>query len=281
MATAVLFPGQGSQQPDMRDRVAADAPDLLERCLDLVGTDPFARAAESTRFAQPAIFCASVAGWRTLDDEVRADAVAVAGHSLGELAALVAAEVLDAPTALELVVLRGRLMAEAGGGTMLALLGADEETAEALAHRHGVAVANFNAPGQVVLSGAPDALDAASAAARAHGVKTLELGVAGAFHSPAMEPAVAPFAAALAEVAFAVPRLTVISCATGAPLRDPRAELAAALTRPVRWTATMRALHELGADAFVDAGPGRVLAKLAKRNAPSEGARRGREAARA
>jgi malonyl CoA-acyl carrier protein transacylase len=252
----------------MRDRVAADAPDLLERCLDLVGTDPFPRAAESTRYAQPAIFCASVAGWRTLDGEVRGDVVAVAGHSLGELAALVAAEALDAQTALELVVLRGALMADAGGGTMLALLGADEETAEALAHRHGVAVANFNAPGQVVLSGAPDALDAAAADARAHGVKALELGVAGAFHSPAMEPAVAPFAAALAEVDFAAPALTVISCATGEPMADPRAELAAALTRPVRWTATMRTLHGLGADAFVDAGPGKVLAKLVKRNAP-------------
>jgi malonyl CoA-acyl carrier protein transacylase len=288
MATAVLFPGQGSQQPDMRDRVAADAPDLLERCLDLVGTDPFPRAAESTRYAQPAIFCASVAGWRTLDDDVRADVVAVAGHSLGELAALVAAGALDAQAALELVVLRGNLMADAGedalagvspasvrpggetrgGGTMLALLGADEETAEALAHRHGVAVANLNAPGQVVLSGDADALDAAAAAARAHGVKALELGVAGAFHSPAMAPAVAPFAAALRDATFAEPAFPVISCATGEPMADPRTELAAALTRPVRWTATMRALHDLGADTFVDAGPGRVLAKLVKRNAP-------------
>jgi [acyl-carrier-protein] S-malonyltransferase len=268
MATAVLFPGQGSQQPDMRDRVAADAPDLLERCLDLVGTDPFPRAAESTRFAQPAIFCASVAGWRTLAADVRSDVVAVAGHSLGELAALVAAEALDPQTALELVVLRGALMACAGGGTMLALLGADEDTAEALAHQHGVAVANFNAPGQVVLSGDAEALDAAAATARAHGVKALELGVAGAFHSPAMEPAVTPFAAALDDVAFAEPAFTVISCATGEPMTDPRTELAAALTRPVRWTATMRALHALGVDEFVDAGPGKVLAKLVKRNAP-------------
>lgn len=268
MATAVLFPGQGSQQPDMRDTVAAVAPDLLERCLDLVGTDPFPRAAESTRYAQPAIFCASVAGWRTLDDDVRADVVAVAGHSLGELAALVAADAIDAHAALELVVRRGALMADAGGGTMLALLGADDDTAEALAHQHGVAVANFNAPGQVVLSGDAEALDATAAAARAHGVKALELGVAGAFHSPAMAPAVAPFAAALEEVAFAEPAFAVISCATGEPMGDPRVELAEALTRPVRWTATMRALHGLGADTFVDAGPGRVLAKLVKRNAP-------------
>jgi malonyl CoA-acyl carrier protein transacylase len=271
MPTAVLFPGQGSHVPGMRDLVAEAAPDLLARCDELVGDDAFARVTESTRYAQPAIFCASVAGWRRLDAEVRADAIAVAGHSLGEFAALVAADAIDAGDALELVVLRGRLMAEAGeerggAGTMLALLGADEETAEALAHQHGVYVANLNAPGQIVLSGAPADLDAAAAAARAHGLKAMELGVAGAFHSPAMEPAVAPFAEALSHVPFREPRVTVVSCASAAPMTAPELELAAALTAPVRWTATMRALAGLGADTFVDAGPGRVLHKLVKRN---------------
>src|SRR5687767_9754881 len=118
MPTAALFPGQGSHVPGMRDLVAARAPELLDRCLHLVGADPFDCAAESTRFAQPAIFCASVAGWRALDPDVQDDVVAVAGHSLGEFAALVAAEAVDADAALELVVLRGQLMAEAGGGTM-------------------------------------------------------------------------------------------------------------------------------------------------------------------
>src|SRR5687767_12081529 len=144
MPTAVLFPGQGSQQPGMGDLVAAEAPELLERCLALVGADPFERVGESTRFAQPAIFCASVAGWRRLD----ATPVAAAGHSLGELAALVAAEALDPIDALGLVVLRGALMADAGGGTMLALLGAGDDDAEALAAEHGATVANYNAPGQ-------------------------------------------------------------------------------------------------------------------------------------
>jgi [acyl-carrier-protein] S-malonyltransferase len=266
MPTAALFPGQGSHVPGMRDHVAAHAPDLLDRCLHLVGADPFERAGESTRFAQPAIFCASVAGWRALDPEVRDDVVAVAGHSLGEFAALVAAGAVDARAALELVVLRGRLMADAGGGTMLALLGADDETAEALAYRHGVTVANFNSPGQVVLSGPADALDDAASAARAHGLRTMELGVAGAFHSPAMEPAVGTFAVALDSMLFTAPQITVISCSTAAPMTDPRRELAAALTAPVRWTDTMRALDALGADAFVDVGPGRVLHKLVKRN---------------
>jgi malonyl CoA-acyl carrier protein transacylase len=266
MPTAVLFPGQGSHQPGMRELVAAEAPDLLDRCLTLAGERVFDRAAESTRFAQPAIFCASVAGWRRLQREGVEALVAVAGHSLGELAALVAAGALDPLDGLELVDLRGRLMAQAGGGTMLALLGADEETAEALAHRHGVAVANLNAPGQVVLSGPEAALDGVADTARSHGIKALELGVAGAFHSPAMWPAVAPFAAALEQVAFAAPRVTVVSCATGEPMDDPRRDLAAALTRPVRWTSTMRALADLGADDFVDAGPGRVLHKLVRRN---------------
>ena len=266
MPTAALFPGQGSHQPGMRDLVAVEAPELLGRCLELTGDDPFERAADSTRFAQPAIFCASVAGWRRAARGDLGDVVALAGHSLGELAALVAAEALDALDGLALVDLRGRLMADAGGGTMLALLGADEETAEAIAHGHGVAVANVNAPGQVVLSGPPDALDAAAATARSHGHQALELGVTGAFHSPAMEPAVAPFAAALERVTIRAPRVPVVSCTTAEPMADVRRDLAAALTRPVRWTATMRTLAGMGADRFVDVGPGRVLHKLVRRN---------------
>jgi malonyl CoA-acyl carrier protein transacylase len=261
MPTAVLFPGQGSQQPGMRDVVAADAPDLLERCDALVGADAFERAGESTRFAQPAIFCASIAGWRRLDVEP----VAVAGHSLGELAALVAADVLNVFDALELVVARGALMADAGGGTMLALLGAGDDDAEALAAEHGVTVANFNAPGQVVLSGPEPAVAAAASAARAAGFRALELGVAGAFHSPAMGSAIAPFARALDRTEFRTPRVPVVSCLTAEPMADPRRDLADALTGPVRWTATMHALCRLGADEFVDAGPGRVLQKLVKR----------------
>ena len=252
----------------MRAHVARGAPDLLERCLELVGEDPFERVGDSTRFAQPAIFCASIAGWRALRDEQPEPPVAVAGHSLGELAALVAAGALDEDDALALVVERGRLMAEAGGGTMLALLGASDERADTLAAAHGVAVANFNAPGQIVLSGDAEALDAAAAEARAEGLKALELGVAGAFHSPSMAPAVEPFTEALRAVAFREPSVPVVSCSTTAPMTDPVSELAAALTQPVRWNATMHALVELGADRFVDVGPGRVLAKLVKRTVP-------------
>ncbi len=273
-ATAVVFPGQGSQIDGMRDFVASARPDLLDAVVGLVGEDPFARVDASTRFAQPAIFCASLAGWGRLRGRV--DPIALAGHSLGELTALAAAGALDELDALELVVLRGRLMAESGeasgGGTMLALLGGTPAQAAQLAARHRVSLANDNAPGQVVLSGAPEALAAVRTAARADGLRAMDLDVAGAFHSPQMEAARAPFAAALARIAWQTPDVTVYSCASAAPFSDPAAELADALVRPVQWRRTMEALVAAGADAVLDAGPGHVLAKLARRCTPSIGA---------
>ena len=193
---AALFPGQGSHTPEMRDLVAQRAPELLEKVIELVGEDPFARVEENTRFAQPAIFCASVVGWDALDLHPSAGA----GHSLGELAALVAAGVLKRDDALELVVLRGRLMGEARNGSMLALVGASLEDAREIADAGGVTVANDNAPGQVVLSGSIDALDKTEEVAQERNTRVIRLDVAGAFHSPAMEPAAEPFRAALDEV---------------------------------------------------------------------------------
>ena len=261
-APAVLFPGQGSQTPEMRDAVRRRCPELYERCLELVGEDPFLRVEESTRFQQPAIFCASWAGWTTLRDEP----AAAAGHSLGELAALAAAGVLTLDDALELVVLRGRLMAEADPrGSMVALVGASPEDAEAIAQAAGVVVANDNAPGQIVLAGDRDNLESVEDLAGERGLRAIALPVAGAFHSPSMEPAVAPFRAALDDVEISEPRFPVISCASAQPFADVRAELAAALTHPVRWRETFEALHEAGARRFVEVGPGKVLARLGKR----------------
>src|SRR5262245_12370244 len=195
----------------MRDLVAERAPELLERCIALVGEDPFPRASESTRFAQPAIFCASVAGFDALD----LDAAAGAGHSLGELAALAAAGVLERDDALRLVVLRGKLMAEADTvGSMIALIGATEEETRSIAEAAEVTVANDNAPGQVILSGPRDRLQEAEEAAREYGRRVLPLDVAGAFHSPSMEPAVKPFRAALDETALDEPQFTVFRPAT-------------------------------------------------------------------
>src|SRR3954447_16474637 len=161
----------------MRDLVAQRAPELLERAIELVGEDPFARVEENTRFAQPAIFCATVAGWDALDLKPSFGA----GHSLGELAALVAAGVLKREDALELVVLRGRLMGEARNGSMLALVGASLEDAREIAQAGGVVVANDNAPGQVVLSGAVDDLARSEEVAGGKGLRVIRLDVAGAF----------------------------------------------------------------------------------------------------
>ena len=132
MPTAVLFPGQGSQTPDMRERVAATRPELIDLAIEAVGEDPFARADEDTRFAQPAILAASLAGWTLMQERLDEAPVAVAGHSLGELSALAAAQALSERDALRLAALRGRLMSESGArrgdGTMLAALGGDRIT---------------------------------------------------------------------------------------------------------------------------------------------------------
>jgi malonyl CoA-acyl carrier protein transacylase len=268
--TAILFPGQGSQTPDMRDQVERIRPDLLAMASECVGDDPFAHVQEGTRFAQPAIFCASLAGWESLG---RPEADYMAGHSLGELAALVAGGMVSERTALELVSLRGRLMQEAGeragDGGMLALLGEGAaEHAEEIAAPHGLAVANDNSPQQVVLSGAREAFEAASAAARELGLRPRELPVAGAFHSPMMASAVPEFEDALAAAEFpsdGARPVTVLSAVTAEPFDDVRRRLAEALTMPVRWRETVLAMHDGGARRFVEVGPGKVLTGLVKR----------------
>lgn len=268
MATAILFPGQGSQTENMREGVEENAPEMLERCIELVGEDPFPRVDDSTRFQQPAIFCSSIVGWHRAESHV--DPEAMAGHSLGELAALAAAGALSEEDALELVVTRGRVMAEAADaqdeGAMLALLKGTPEQAEELADKHDVHVANDNAPGQVVLSGRRSALDELTKAAREEGLRTMWLAVAGAFHSPDMKEAAESFRDALSEVEFSTPSIQVLSCASAAPFEDPASQLADALVEPVRWRQTMTAFDELGIDHFVDTGPGKTLAQLVGRN---------------
>jgi [acyl-carrier-protein] S-malonyltransferase len=266
-ATAILFPGQGSQKAGMRDAVAKTRPDLLEMAIAVVGEDPFPRAGDGTNFAQPAIFCASLAGWQALGSP---SGDYMAGHSLGELAALVAAGALRERDGLELVTLRGRLMHEsgqrAGAGGMVALLGPGAaERAPEIALAHRLVIANDNSPQQIVISGASAELSGAIEHAKELGLRALELDVTAAFHSPMMAAAVPEFTAALARTEFAPSRVPVISAVTVRPFEDPRRELADALTTAVRWRETMLALHELGVGRFVEVGPGRVLTGLAKR----------------
>jgi [acyl-carrier-protein] S-malonyltransferase len=262
---ALLFPGQGSQEPGMRDIVAEYRSDLLELARELVGADPFDSVDEGTRFAQPAIYCASLAGWERLG---RPAAGFAAGHSLGELAALAAGGALDERDGLRLAVERGAVMqraAEDGGGGMLALMG-EREAALELATEFGLTVANDNSPEQLVVAGPAGRLDAARRAARPAGMRALRLAVRGAFHSPEMEPALEGFRAALRTVDFRPPRMRIFSCATAAEFAAPRAELAEALVRPVRWRQTVTALRDQGVERFVETGPGEVLTKLVERN---------------
>ena len=272
MRTAVLFPGQGSQTTDMRSIVEAHRPDLVDLVIEATGDDPFARIDDGTRFVQPALFAAGLAAWAGLADRV-GPVHAFAGHSLGELTALTAAGVLSEPDAIELVVLRGRLMEEAakaaGDGGMLAIVGDDARPRGArLAGQYGLVVANDNSPRQVVLSGPLPAIFDAEADAVSRGMRAVRLEVSGAFHSSAVARAVAPFAAALADVTLGRPTAPVFSGVTAAPIEDARWCLAEGLVRPVRWHDTMRALAVAGVERFVEAGPGKVLRKLARATVP-------------
>jgi [acyl-carrier-protein] S-malonyltransferase len=268
--TALLFPGQGSQTADMRGTVERHRPDLLELAQREVGPDLFERAADGTRWAQPAIFCAALAGWESMRDDVEPDFMA--GHSLGEITALVAAEAIAADDGLRLVAARGRLMQEAadetgdGGMTAVRAREGNREAIAEIAAATSVAIANDNAPDQLVLSGALSALDDAEAQLKERGVRGKRLPVAGAFHSPLMEPAVEPFRALVSETEVREPRVPVYSCVTAEPFDDIRALLVRALTEPVRWLDVMRALDGRGVTNFVEAGPGQVLTNLVKKS---------------
>jgi [acyl-carrier-protein] S-malonyltransferase len=267
--TALLFPGQGSQTTDMRETVERARPDLLELATREVGPDLFERAADGTRWAQPAIYCASLAGWEQLRERVSPDLMA--GHSLGEIGALVAAGALDAEDGLLLVAARGRLMQEAaeetGDGSMIAVRArGDRAPIHEVAEATGLAVANDNAPDQLVLSGANDALDTAEAELAERKVRAKRLPVAGAFHSPLMQPAVEPFRELVDEIEVRAPGVPVLSCVTAKPFDDIRTRLVEAITSPVRWLEVMQELERRGATSFVETGPGRVLTNLVRKS---------------
>jgi malonyl CoA-acyl carrier protein transacylase len=264
-STALMFSGQGSRCSGTRELVAEQVPELLEAAIELVGGDPFERIDDGTRFAQPAHYCATIASWEAAGRPV---AVYHAGHSLGELAALVTAGAMTVEEGLRLAALRGELTqraAEAADeGGMLAVLG-NGSKARALARRLGLTVANDNSPGQVVLSGPVPSLSAAARAARVADLRSVRLAIHGAFHSPAMEPAVPGFRAALARIEFRLPQVPVFSSITAQPFDDVRARLAEALVRPVRWRQTLFELKRAGVGHFAEIGPGRVLTGLVER----------------
>jgi [acyl-carrier-protein] S-malonyltransferase len=274
--SALLFPGQGSHAADM------DAPwrstPLFERGLQLLGYDPFADLGMGTRVQQPAIFLVCACAWDAHDggredggngDAAPGLAIAAAGHSLGEYAALHAAGALGFDDALLLVDERAAAMQDAAAaqpGGMVAMLGGDSHAIAELARSLGLTVANDNAPGQVVLSGPLEMVDTAVELARSDaGARAMKLDVAGAFHSPLMEPAADRLRAALEATPIGEPSFPVWSNGSAAPFADIRRELAENLLKPVRWRETLLALRAHGVERFVELGPGAVLTGMVKR----------------
>ncbi len=288
-SVAVVFPGQGSQFAGMADAWASHPAGraVTDEASEVLGRDVVAGCRDealldTTEFAQPALLACDVAAFRVLEDSGVNAWIGAAGHSLGEFAALVAAEALSFADATRIVVVRGREMQRAGDerpGTMSALLGVGAADAAALCDEARgddvLLVANENSPQQVVISGSVAAIERAEGQCSERKIRVVRLRVAGAFHSPLMEPAVAPLREAIDAAAFSTPRFPVASNVTGKLVDDP-AELRELLVRhvvsPVRWESCAQALRSAGAEVFVEAGPGDVLTKLAKRVVPGAAA---------
>ena len=280
MSTAFVFPGQGSQRPGMGAPWEGSACwSLVEAASDLLGRDvgrllllADAEELRATREAQVTTFLLSLLVWETLHD--LPDVSVVAGHSLGEFTALVAAGVLTCDDGLMLVGARGAAMqaaADSRPGTMAAVLGLeDDAVAEAVEDVEGVWPANYNAPSHVVVSGTVEGVAAGGEALKAAGARrVLPLPVGGAFHTPLMEPARARLQVALREATYAVPSTPVLSAVTAQPYgEDPAAALSQQLTAPVRWRQVLEALPAYGVDRVVELGPGGVLTGLVKRTLP-------------
>jgi [acyl-carrier-protein] S-malonyltransferase len=225
-----------------------------------------------TRVCQPALFVHGMALVTALQEKGELSSVDIAlGLSLGELTAYAAAGVFDFQTGLRIVAERGRLMqaaAEASSGAMAAIIGESRETVASLCREFAVEAANFNAPGQIIISGERANVGAAVAAAKERGIKKALLNVGGAYHSRLMEPARSAFEAFLRYIPFASPRFRVFTNTTGRAVSEP-SEIKSALARqvvsPVLWEDCMRAAAAAGATDFLELGPGGVLAGLARR----------------
>lgn len=280
---AYVFPGQGAQFVGMGKDLYDQSPlakELFEKANEILGfriTDlMFAGTDEDlkqTKVTQPAIFLHSVILAKTLGDSFQPSAVA--GHSLGEFSALVAAGALSFEDGLVLVSKRAMAMqkaCEACPSTMAAILGLDDEIVEnACAEITGEVVvpANYNSPGQLVISGSVPGIDAAIAKLSALGAKrALKLPVGGAFHSPLMEPARVELEAAILATPFKAPICKIYQNVDALPQTDPAAiqkNLVAQLTAPVKWTQTVKNMAQDGLLSYVEVGPGKVLQGLIKK----------------
>lgn len=285
MRAALLFPGQGSQYVGMGRALwerSALARDLFARASDLLGYDAGRLCFEgpeerlnTTLYTQPSVYLLDVCVLRVLQQDAHLDVCCVAGHSLGEYAALVAAGSLTFEEGLRLVRERATLMQNAvppGVGGMAAVIGLVREDVEricAACADHGVLVpANHNAPNQTVLSGEAGALERASEEARKAGARVVRLAVSAPFHSPLLASAAETFRSLLQEVRIQDPGAAWISNVTGGPVRSAescRDLLARQICSPVLWEDSVRRMQSLGADVFVELGPGKVLGGLCRR----------------
>jgi [acyl-carrier-protein] S-malonyltransferase len=286
-AVGLMFPGQGSQYVGMGKDIAAssavakavfdEADEALGFSLSTLCFDGDEDELRRTENTQPAILAVSVALYRALSTD-GFEACCMAGHSLGEYSALVAAGSLELGAAVKLVRARGRFMQAAvaeGEGAMAAILGLEDaavvavcaEAAEGLV----VSAANYNSPGQVVIAGATAAVERAVALAKVQGARrAMLLNVSAPFHCALMAPAAEELDVVLAEVAFADPRVPVICNVDSIELTHAdqlRSALRRQVTAPVRWVSNMAAVLEAGATEVVEIGPGKVLSGLAKRAA--------------
>ncbi|MFE1266818.1 ACP S-malonyltransferase [Streptomyces sp. NPDC058758] len=294
-ATLAMFPGQGSQRPGMArhlleryprsaGRFLYEAGELLDLPLAELCTTGSAAELSRTELTQPAVLAVSLAVHEALRKEHGFVPDAVAGHSLGEYAALVAAEVLDAGDALRLVRRRAQLMAEAGRATpggMTAVIGLDAARVEALCADPGlsapVEVANYNDASQTVVAGEREAVAAvARRAAEAGAERVVPLPVSAPFHSSLMRAVEPLLAAELADVAFRRPVRPVLSSVTGRPLssgEEARLLLARQPAAPVRWVDVLRTAEAAGTRTYVEVGPGRVLCGFVRGTLPGATAR--------
>lgn len=279
---ALVFPGQGAQIVGMgkelwqgclpAKQVFEEADEVLGISLSKLCFEGPEEELSQTINTQPAIMAVSIACLRAFGNGNYIEPVFVAGHSLGEYTALVAAKVLDFPDAVRLVRERGRLMQEAGKeqpGGMAAIIGLDMLSVEAICQETGVQIANINSPGQIVISGKKDGLVRAMDLARSSGAKRiLPLKVGGAFHSDLMRPTEKGLIEAVSQFAFRDPAIPIVANVSARPEKtaeEVKEGILSQLCNPVLWLGSVEFMIEEGVDTFLEIGPGQVLAGLISR----------------
>ena len=283
MSYAVIFPGQGAASPGAgepwRDHpswsVVSEAEKATDLALARLLLDADAAELGTTRASQLAVLLTSLVAWDAFAQQMTEPPAAFAGHSLGQITALLAADVVDRADGLRLAVERAELSqrsADANPGRMAALMGADPAVAEQTCAGLDAWLANDNAPGQIVIAGTPTGLDAATARARDAGVRrAIPLDVGHAFHTPLLADAADGLRPLLDSLAYRAPAAPVVTNTDAHAQRDgdgwPQ-RLAQHLVDPVLWRDSQETLASLGVTTFVEIGPGRVLAGLARRTVP-------------